>query len=481
MSAKAKHMAKKRTSSLKVAGIVAGAIMALALVVYLAGAAAFTYLFFPNSTVGRVDVSLKTSSDAAEELQRALDARSVSVTGQGASFTVMSQQAGMASNTASAVLSVLSAQNVWAWPLEVGRRHDADDAVRSSCDPSVLNAYVLDAIAEHNASATEPVDASLFYDPASGLYRIDPGDPGTLLDADSITSKVIEAFGTDGHYAYLTTSDLVSQRVDANSESLVSSLASVNAYLGCNIDITALGNHVATLDSNTVVNWLSFADNGQAVFDSNAFKAWCNGIEELVDDAGTTRSYVRPDGKYVTVSGGAYGWISDGYALEAMLAQSILDHVQGPVEVPFKQTAVTYNPGGQEWGARYVDVDISEQYVRFYGSDGSIIWSSPCITGKPGHDTPTGCWFVTNKALNQTLIGLDENHDGEPDYRTPVTYWMPFQGNLVAFHDADWQPGFGGTMFQDGYGSHGCVNLPPGAAYDLYQIIQIGDVVITHY
>ena len=39
---------------------------------------------------------------------------------------------------------------------------------------------------------------------------------------------------------------------------------------------------------------------------------------------------------------------------------------------------------------------------------------------------------------NQTLIGEDENGDGEPDYKSQVS-WMPFVGNMVAFHDASWR------------------------------------------
>ena len=45
---------------------------------------------------------------------------------------------------------------------------------------------------------------------------------------------------------------------------------------------------------------------------------------------------------------------------------------------------------------------------------------------------------------------------------------MPFVGNAIGFHDATWQPGFGGSMYMDGYGSHGCVNLSYGDAEALY-------------
>ena len=57
---------------------------------------------------------------------------------------------------------------------------------------------------------------------------------------------------------------------------------------------------------------------------------------------------------------------------------------------------------------------------------------------------------------------------------------MPFVDNLVALHDADWRGSFGGTIYQWN-GSHGCVNLPVDKAAELYGMIEVGDVVVTHY
>ena len=57
---------------------------------------------------------------------------------------------------------------------------------------------------------------------------------------------------------------------------------------------------------------------------------------------------------------------------------------------------------------------------------------------------------------------------------------MPFNDG-VGFHDANWQPDFGGSMYMSGYGSHGCINLPPSAAAELYSLCSIGDVVVVHY
>lgn len=58
---------------------------------------------------------------------------------------------------------------------------------------------------------------------------------------------------------------------------------------------------------------------------------------------------------------------------------------------------------------------------------------------------------------------------------------MPFVGNYIGLHDADWQPAFGDARYASGFGSHGCVNLPVDKATALYDLIATGDVVVCHW
>ena len=58
---------------------------------------------------------------------------------------------------------------------------------------------------------------------------------------------------------------------------------------------------------------------------------------------------------------------------------------------------------------------------------------------------------------------------------------MPFVGSSIGFHDATWQPRFGGQLFKQGRGSHGCVNLPLNAAKNLYPLVEGDEAVIVHW
>lgn len=56
---------------------------------------------------------------------------------------------------------------------------------------------------------------------------------------------------------------------------------------------------------------------------------------------------------------------------------------------------------------------------------------------------------------------------------------MPFNGG-IGFHDASWQPYFGGDRYLEG-GSHGCINMPPDSAAELYNIIQYNVPIVCFY
>ena len=117
----------------------------------------------------------------------------------------------------------------------------------------------------------------------------------------------------------------------------------------------------------------------------------------------------------------------------------------------------------------WVDVDLTNQRITLY-ADGKVVMSSSCVTGNVsrGMATPTGTYRVSYKTTNAYLLN-----------NAFVNYWMPFNGG-IGFHDASWRYGVF-TPDQAYYnGSHGCVNLPYGAAQTLYSYLHSGDVVYVH-
>ena len=113
--------------------------------------------------------------------------------------------------------------------------------------------------------------------------------------------------------------------------------------------------------------------------------------------------------------------------------------------------------------------------------EGQIVWDAPCVTGNVSKDytTPSGIYSLTYKEKDRILRGK-KKPDGTYEYESHVDYWMPFNGG-IGFHDASWQPYFGGNRFREGGGSHGCINLPADKAAELYNRIDESVPIVCFY
>ncbi len=460
------------------------------LVAYAIGCASHTGRFWPNTTIGSVDVSGMTADEARLAMQRLSVERTVAVEGPGVSFTLTSSNAGLSLNVDAAVSEALSRVAPWQWPLQALLRHDETRVLSTSYDTEKLRSAVAAALEPYNATAADPVDASVYYDEASAGFKVDPGSQGTKYDVDRVVSTIVAAVGAEQDTASIGEAERVPQAATADDPLLASACAQANSFLECSLRLAVDGTDVAAVNGAVVKDWVYFPGDGTAAVDESLVAAWVDGLEEALDTVGATRTYTRkgdartPEDKVVTVTGGTYGWVSDGAALERLVVDAVTAGYVGRQEVPFSQTAERYNPGGADWGDRYVDVDLTEQHARFYDERGEVVMECDIISGSTAYEgraTPEGVYYITNKLMNQTLVGLDDPQTGEPLYETPVTYWMPFIRNIVGLHDAWWQDEFGGTLYQTDAGSHGCINLPVAVAEWAYSYLELGDVVITHY
>ena len=132
--------ARRRFSAPKIIGIVAGSIVGLLLIAYVAGSLYFTDRFMPNTVLGDHDVSLKTSSEVQAILDDALSDYTVAVSGQGFSMKLSAKDAGVSFDGQAIVADALGNTNPWLWPLEITREHDETDSLAASSGSSLANA-----------------------------------------------------------------------------------------------------------------------------------------------------------------------------------------------------------------------------------------------------------------------------------------------------------------------------------------------------
>ena len=176
------------------------------------------------------------------------------------------------------------------------------------------------------------------------------------------------------------------------------------------------------------------------------------------------REFQTTSGRTVSVYGSAYGWQIDQVSEVAQLTQEIQSGTQTTREPVYSMTANAH--GYNDIGNTYIEVDLSEQHMYFY-QNGEDIFESDIVSGDMRYSdrqTPAGIYTIYYKKSPDVLRGK-QLANGKYEYEQPVTYWMPFNGG-IGFHDANWQPYFGGDRFMEG-GSHGCINMPPEKAAEL--------------
>ena len=139
-------------------------------------------------------------------------------------------------------------------------------------------------------------------------------------------------------------------------------------------------------------------------------------------------------------------------------------------EPVYEQTAL-YR-GSDDIGNTYIEIDYTKQHMWYY-KDGALQMESDFVSGNLARQNGSvdGVYKIVYKQRNATLVG--------EGYSSPVSYFMPFAYN-IGIHDASWRDTFGGTIYKTS-GSHGCINVPPAFAEQLFNAVDKGTPVVAYY
>lgn len=476
---------KKRTHPGRVVAIVLVTLLVLVGAAYGAGWWYFSNHYYPNTTLSGNDISNKTVEEVASIADSIGQSYAVTVKGDDVSFTISAKDVDAGVDGRALATRALESSNPIMWPLEMQQSRDFSDLIVESFSAGGFDEELKRQVDAYNETAVDPKNAFIEKDPDTGLYRVHPEEAGTKLKAEPIMAAAAEAVVTMQPEVVIPEDATVQPEILSTDEKLVKTVEEANTYCKANVELVLgdPGIYVATVGPEQLSQWVSVSEDYKVSFNEDALTDWIVELARTMDTIGTERTYTRPDGATFTVSGGTYGWEVDNGALIDQVRDAVRSGYEGTLVVPTLSEGYTWNGvGAPDWGA-YVDVSLGEQYARFYGTSGELLWESAVITGTPDgeHDTPPGLWRILYMESPATLKGEIQVATGQPEYETKVQYWMPFTNSGHGFHDATWQWAFGGTSYRDGYGSHGCVNLPYSAAEALYGLVAPGNAVIVHW
>ncbi len=431
------------------------------------GAAYFSGRFAPGTVVNGIDAAGMTEKDLALRAEGDIAQWKANVSGDGVSFDVTAADVDLTVDAPSFAHDAMAQNDAASWPLGLLSQREIQSPQAFSLNEEKVFSVVEAAVAEHNASAAAPANATCAYSAASGKFEIVPESAGSTINAKAVSQRVQEAARSLAASASLGADELEKPAVTSGSPELAEAIGRADAMLAVEIPLTKEGHEVARVGKDLVSGWIVVGPDLAVTINQDSVAAWADGSL----------------GEQMAKSDEVNDYEIDGEAIAETLAGQISSGAGSAVEIPL--TVVDSRPEESEGAhgrGRHVDVNLSNQYARLYDEGGNVLWRSYIVTGNTseGRGTPTGTYAVNAKQRNQTLVGMDEDHDGEPDYKSEVSYWMPFVGNAVGLHDANWRSNFGGSIYAYA-GSHGCVNLPPEEAAELFSLINVGDTVYVHW
>lgn len=336
---------------------------------------------------------------------------------------------------------------------------------------SALMTAILKLRGFQESFVTGPENAHISeYDPQTG-YRIVPEIRGNVLNQTKTIQTVETAVD-----ALLTEIDLEKAgcyeepSVYADDAKLTERLAQMKQYTDLRI-VYHFGQQEEVIDGSVLSGWLLVDEETNKVSVSEEkIDDFVVMLRKKYDTIFRSREFQTSYGKTITIEGGDYGWWMNYSQEQEQLKEMIRNGESGERIPVYYQTAAVY--GSQDYGNTYIEINLTAQHLFLY-VNGEKKMESEFVSGNAarGFDTPAGIYGITYKEQDAMLVG--EN------YETPVSYWMPFNGN-IGLHDAIWRDSFGADIYKKS-GSHGCVNMPYLKAKELYGEIAKGTPVICYY
>lgn len=312
----------------------------------------------------------------------------------------------------------------------------------------------------------ELIDASIEYSSTIDKFIIKPDSYEFKIDKDQLFELVDASI--EKKEDELNINEHIKQpEIFQDDKDLIASRDKANEYLNLQLRYD-FGDRKELLDGSIIKDFIDF--EGREMFiDREKVKDYIAEVARKYDTFGRNRRFRTSLGENIITNGGSYGWlIHRGKTIDALIEYIEAGENQ-TIEPVYSYKALIRNE--DDIGNSYVEIDLKNQMVYVY-IDGSLKIKTETVTGNlaKGQATPTGVFPINYKETDAILTG--------EDYASPVKYWMPFNKD-IGLHDADWRDTFGGNIYQI-EGSNGCVNLPPGVAKNIFDLVYPGMPVIVH-
>lgn len=439
------------------------------LIIYLGTSLYFMDRFYFGSKINGVSVTGKTTEDIEADILAENEAYILKLKQRGnVEENIKGRDIEYKYNLEDRIEDLKESQSGFGWIYGVFKTNDYKLKKEVSYNEELLKDEFDSLNCFNSDNIIEPENAKIEYENTE--YAIKEEVLGNKINKDILYNKVQEALNNGDKEINLEEIKVYEDpQYTANSKEVVEAKDILNKYIGSSVTYN-IGDQVEVLNRETIHNWLYTDENFGVVIDEVKVREYVNSLSAKYDTFGSTRSFKTSLGTTVNVDGGNYGWwINYNEEIQALL-NTIKEGKSEERQPIYAQTAASYGPN--DYGNTYVEINLTTQHIWLY-KDGVLMVEGPIVSGTASsrYATPSGIYGLTYKERNAILRG--EN------YAAPVSYWMPFNGD-IGIHDATWRSNFGGQIYITD-GSHGCINTPYNVASTIFEYINQGSPVICYF
>ncbi|WP_420839276.1 L,D-transpeptidase family protein [Clostridium rhizosphaerae] len=443
--------------------------LSLIFAVYLGISIFFTKHLYLGSQINGINVSGKTVTAVKVQLLSELKGYTLNLKERGGkSEQIKAEAIGLKYNSDEEIQNFKDEQHPLKWAASLFNKKSYEITSGIEYNKEALKEQVDKLSAFDNSNIIEPKNSILKY--TDNTYMLVDEIKGNKINKDILLKRIEEAILKQETTIDLESSGCyINPQYTSKSQKVTDARDMLNKYISTKITY-AFGEHKEILDGSTINKWLSADDNFNVNIDEKKVKAYVESIANTYNTVGKKRSFNTSSGNTINIGGGDYGWKIDINKETNNLIAAIKSGQTITKEPEYVQKASSH--GSSDIGNTYVEIDMTKQHLWFY-KNGSLVVEGDVVTGNTSlnNTTPGGIYRLKYKEKNATLKG--------EDYSTPVSYWMPFNGN-IGIHDATWRSVFGGEIYKTS-GSHGCVNSPYPLAQTIYENINAGTPVVCYY
>lgn len=461
----------KRRKTAAVIAVAAALVFLLGGGGYLAMGQRYEKVFFPNTQINGIDVSNKTIEEVKQIIASGIDGYVLTIEERdGKTEEIKKEDIMLHSEFDGSLEELIEKQEPLLWLKHMMNPSSYEITTMMAYDEAAFLQKVNSLDCMNESLMKIPENARLSEYVSGRGYSIVPEIAGSTIVPEVVNREITDAImNLKERISLEEAGAYAAPEVTMEDVSLVSLRDAMNQYVGVTITYK-FGDKTEVLSGERIHEWLIQNEDHTISVDPAGVAVYVEELAISYDTYNKAKTIKTSYGPTIKVTGGTYGWKINRSEETKALTDAILSGQSSEREPVYSQKAASRGPN--DYGNTYVEINLTAQHLFFY-KDGSLLVESDFVSGNlsRGWGTPGGTYPLSYKERNATLKG--EN------YRTPVDYWMPYNGG-IGLHDAKWRSSFGGTIYKTG-GSHGCVNLPHSVAKKIFDNITSGAPVIGYF